>query len=267
MTSNKIRIELKGSKVDREFLRLSELVDALLEVNKALSRIDYLISRPKSRSLYFRVTDLRCGSPAIIETEAVPLEPTVDHSIEVVKEFFVDLNNIKVGKSPKEFDVDLLEHYKKMTTVFKKNVTGMTFISEDMQIKFKEDLEPKITEILGEAEIVQGSVSGILERINIHAGVNTFRIYPVAGAKKIDCHFPDSLLQKATGAVNRYINVQGKIKYIGKADFPDAVEVEDIEIYPEESELPTFSQLRGIAPNATGSLSSEEFVKRIRSGH
>jgi len=267
VTNKKIRIELKGAKIDNEFLRLPELVEALQGINEVLSHIDHILSQPESHSLYFRVTGLSCGSPAIVETEAVPIERSVDHSAEVIRRFFTGLNDIKRGKAPKEFGVDVLESYKNVSKVLKKNVTDIVLTSEGVHVELKEDLEPKITEIIGEDEIMQGSVSGILERINIHAGVNKFRIYPVAGAKKVDCHFPDSLLKKATGAVDRYINVEGKIKYKGKANFPYAVEIEDIEIYPEESELPTFSELRGIAPNATGSLSSEEFVKRIRSGH
>jgi hypothetical protein len=44
------------------------------------------------------------------------------------------------------------------------------------------------------------------------------------------------------------------------------VAVRQIEAFPPESELPTWDDLRGRAPDATGELSSEAFVRELRDG-
>jgi len=264
VANNKIEIKLRGTKADNDLVRLSDFIAELHATSDILNHIDRTVSRAASPSLYYRVTDLRYGSPAIVEVEAVPVEPSENHSEAVVDRFFVGLRDIKERRAPTEFDRELLELYTKIGGVFRKNITEISFSSERAEVTLTEDLGVAVKDILGKDEIAQGAVSGILEYINIHAGANRFYIYPVAGARRIDCHFPGSLLEAAIGAVNRYINVRGKVKYKKRDCFPYSVEVEDLEIFPKESELPTLFDLRGLAPDATGDLSSEEFVSRIR---
>lgn len=109
-----------------------------------------------------------------------------------------------------------------------------------------------------------GAISGRLEEINLHAGTNAFRIYPSVGPSKVICHFPKDLIGKAITAVNKHVNVYGKLKYKPRERYAQEVTVTDLEIYLDDAELPSLFDLRGIAPNATGGIPSEEFVARIR---
>ncbi|MEE9163002.1 MAG: hypothetical protein V3U35_08565, partial [Candidatus Neomarinimicrobiota bacterium] len=68
----------------------------------------------------------------------------------------------------------------------------------------------------------------------------------------------------AINNVNRYLKVTGRVKYHQKSIYPYAVNVDKIEVFPHEEALPTLYDLRGIAPNATGDLSSEEFIRKLR---
>lgn len=112
-------------------------------------------------------------------------------------------------------------------------------------------------------EIIEESITGMLEMLDIHAW--KFRIYPIVGPKKIDCYFlDDHLQQKVISGINRYVNVEGEFRYKRFTKFPYAAQVKDIEIYPNEDELPTLSDLHGMALNATWDLSSEDFVRRLR---
>jgi len=264
MVNNRIKIELKGQKVDNDLVRLKDFALSLFAVSGIVTRLDHNLSKIPSSSFYLRIISLHLASPATIEVETIPFEPTLDYSKEAINEFFLALKDILSKNPSTKFDSEILKLYKQIGRVFKRDVTEIAFSSGDVKIRVVENIEPFIDEILGEDEIVQGSVSGILEYINIHAEANKFYIYPIAGAKRIDCHFPDSLLELATTSINRYINIQGKIKYKKTDNFPYAVDVENIEIYPQENELPNLFDLRGIAPDATSGLTSEEFVRRIR---
>jgi len=262
--SNKIKIQLIGKGDDKKLIRLNDFVSELNAVSQILHRLDNLVGRSENRSMYFRITDLRYSSPAIVEIEAVPQRPSMDYTKAVVSKFFDGLDKIKQGKAPAEFDRELIESYKTLTNVIRKNVAQIDFTSQDIYISVTEDLDEPIKQIIGKDEILHGFVSGVLEYINIHGGVNKFNIYPIAGPSKVECHFPDELLDKAIQGINRKVNVKGRISYKTKELFPYAISVEDIEIYPDESELPNLFDIKGIAPQATGNLSSEEFVREIR---
>jgi len=113
-------------------------------------------------------------------------------------------------------------------------------------------------------EVIESAMNGTLELFNINKNNNLFNLYPVIGAQKIICDFPSSLLQKAITAMDHYVNVMGQYKYKSGHSYPYYVNVTDIEIYPDENELPSLFDLHGIAPNATNGLSSEDFVGGIR---
>lgn len=67
-------------------------------------------------------------------------------------------------------------------------------------------------------------------------------------------------------AVGRKVDVFGTLRYRARSDFPHQIEVSSIEAHPPESELPDWDDLRGRAPDATGTLTSEAFVRELRDG-
>ena len=146
-----------------------------------------------------------------------------------------------------------------------RHITEIKLSYNNGDIFIPKNLAAKIDDLLDEEniEIIEESITGTLEMVDIHTR-NKIRIYPIIGSKKIDCYFPDDLLEIAKVGVNRYVNVEGKFKYKRGQPFPYEVDVTHIEIYPEENELPTLFDLQGIAPDATGDVSSEDFVRRIR---
>jgi len=113
-------------------------------------------------------------------------------------------------------------------------------------------------------EMIESSTNGTLELLNINKKNSLFNLYPVVGATKIICDFPSTLLQKAIAAIDHYVNVVGQYKYKSGQPHPYYVKVTDIEIYPDEKELPSLFDLRGIAPNASNNLSSEDFIREMR---
>jgi hypothetical protein len=104
----------------------------------------------------------------------------------------------------------------------------------------------------------------MLEQINIHLGANTFHIYPQIGPRKVTCHFPVGLYDDAVAAVGKRVGVSGTLRYRSGANFPHQIAVSGIDVFPPEYELPDWDDIRGRAPNATGHLSSEDFVAELR---
>ena len=104
----------------------------------------------------------------------------------------------------------------------------------------------------------------MLEQINIHLGANTFYIYPDIGPKEITCRFPNRLFDDAVSAVGKRVEVFGTLQYRVGVPFPHLIEVDNVEAFPPDYELPDWDDLRGRAPDATGELSSEAFIRELR---
>src|SRR5690606_1760169 len=109
-----------------------------------------------------------------------------------------------------------------------------------------------------------GSVRGRLEHINLHKDANGFRIYPVVGPPSIECRFPQELQEDASRAIGRNVRVHGKLHYRARSNLPYRIAVSRIVTLPFDSELPSLMELRGMAPEATGEASSEDFVRSLR---
>jgi hypothetical protein len=125
--------------------------------------------------------------------------------------------------------------------------------------KFKDQLE----EIIGPDETIIGSAEGKLEWLNIH-NQNVFNIYPNIGARKITCHFKPELRRTVIEAIDRYVIVHGTLRYKQRERFPYAADVAEIEVVPEYDQLPLMADLQGIAPNATGKLTADDYVQKLR---
>ena len=137
---------------------------------------------------------------------------------------------------------------------------------EDMRV-YK--LDDRFREKLGNArrleEKVISTIDGKLEQINIHNNANTFRIYPsLPIASSVNCKFPQELLEHVQGALGSFVSVSGECFYRPDSAFPYKINVREMRVLPPSSELPSLSELRGIAPEATGGKSSEQFIRDIR---
>jgi hypothetical protein len=121
----------------------------------------------------------------------------------------------------------------------------------------------KLDRVIGEDTKEQGSVTGWLWKVNLH-NTSRFDIYPTVGPKKVACRFPRHLREKVILGLAKYVTVFGELRLKQWADFPHAIVADDIDIHPDPSELPRLSDLHGMAPNATGGLSSEDFIESVR---
>lgn len=76
--------------------------------------------------------------------------------------------------------------------------------------------------------------------------------------------FSPELVDLAIASVKRRVAVTGLMRYQTASAFPFHVEVSQIVTYGNPAQLPSFLSLRGIAPEATGDLASEDFVAGLR---
>lgn len=89
-----------------------------------------------------------------------------------------------------------------------------------------------------------GSVTGVFKRLSIHER-HEFTVYPTIGLPVV-CRFDPAILEDAKSAFGKRVTVHGLLTYFEGQKFPELVEVQRIEIMKPDSELPRFSDLRGM---------------------
>lgn len=90
-----------------------------------------------------------------------------------------------------------------------------------------------------------GTIEGRLEAIrdssgSVRIGVKDF-LYP----KLISCSVPEHLLEKALGSFRKRVEVEGLIHY-RKDGSPISIEAQNIDVLPEDNDLPSADDVRGI---------------------
>lgn len=103
----------------------------------------------------------------------------------------------------------------------------------------------------------------MLEAVNIHKK-NTCVIYPQVGPKKINGVFSAADLLKIKDGIGRHVSVYGQLVFKERENYPHEIRIETIEIHPDDDELPTLTSFIGVAPDATGDIPTEDYIRKIR---
>lgn len=280
MPENRITIQLTGSLEDDWHVTLSAFLAQLEAVKAALKQTERLISGEDEPSVYYRIVDLRHSSPATIVLEAVSMmgrpqppskskkraAPRADYSHATVNQFFHSLKQIREKRqAPAKADLQALEAYRNLAAPLDKKVSGVKLIDNEESVDIDRNFQAAIDEIIGPDELVEGSICGTLEKLNLH-NTTRFDIFPPIGPKQVVCDFGPSLRTDVIKAVDQYVRVSGKLRYKRLENFPYAINVERIEPLPPDNELPTLFDIKGMAPDLTAGKGISEFLEEIRDG-
>jgi hypothetical protein len=93
-----------------------------------------------------------------------------------------------------------------------------------------------------------GTIEGRLETIQeVHGGLQ-FHIRDAMLRQKVRCYFPEELLPEVFEKFRKRVEVSGLIHY-RKNGAPIGIDAERIQPLPDDSELPTAEDVRGILRN------------------
>lgn len=262
--SNRITLRLTGAEEDIGHVRFNTFLKQLEAVQDALNETDRIVSQ--GRSVYYRVVSLDHRSPASVQLEAVPLNGSIEAPMVVLDTFYDTVARIQfASEAPEDFDYEALQKYKKMVGFLDRGIVEAIISRNGDEVQLSKDLSRNVDLILGPDEYEMGSVSGMLHHVNLHGNQKVFTVYPIAGRPKLKCIFTEDKRDQVTKAVDHYVSVFGRLKYKMRDTHPyEMTHVRSIEVYPDESELPTLGELFGISPDITGEKSSEEFVRDLR---
>ncbi len=266
----KIGLQIEGPKERGSHLELSVFVK---KIGQFLEFLKSVAKEEGADGVVFRVVNLSHTSPATVE--CVPEGTDASTATAILGKAGESLGSVEERK-PGHLSVSVLSSMEDLarcqpSQVARVRVQTVAEGKSKRVYKLDDRFRANLSEArsAGDASYVHereiSTMDGKLERINIHGSKNTFRIYPnLPRARYVDCDFPENLLEVVQGALGRYVSVWGECFYKPDAPFPYRMEVREMEVLPPSEELPSLSDLRGIAPDATGSLSAAEFVRKSR---
>jgi hypothetical protein len=210
-----------------------------------------------------RIIGLHMNSPATISLNAVGRENVpMDLS-----GFFGGLETVALGgPAPRDFGRPVFDAFRDFASVVGRGVSSATIQVGGKTIVIDVAARKNIEAVFGPDESSEGSLDGMLEAINVHGKSNTFALYPIVGASRVSCKFEEGLLAQVRPALGKYVVIGGELKYRWREKFPYEARANRIEILSGWDDQPSFSSILGLAPNATGGLLSEEFVRNERHG-
>jgi hypothetical protein len=168
---------------------------------------------------------------------------------------------------PDGFDGNALRAYIDLGAMLGKNISAMELTANGDSVTVSETMSRNAEAILDRKEYAFGTLSGRLEKINLHNNQNVFSIYPIVGPSRgVKCSFGRGLTHKAAEALTHFVDVQGRLIYNAIDALPEEIQVQEIYIREEPVPKPKLGDLQGMAPGATGDSQSEDFIGELRDG-
>lgn len=256
---------MEGFPEDRGHVDFRVFAAQVHKLNDILKHIDNLRPRGTGKKTKYRVVRLSHSSPATIFLQPVLEEHELNDPDNGVNSFISIMNYINSnGEPPPWVDRPLLEKIRSLNKPVGRSVCRSWLRFAGQEIAFSRDTSERIKTILNRDEIVEGSLKGRVEAINVHRGCNLFYLYPASGSPRVPCHFPAKLRDKSLSAIDNLVIVTGRMEYKRGSLSPHKVQVREIDVIRDPEKLPTLKDLRGIAPDLTGGLNSVDYVRRVR---
>lgn len=105
-----------------------------------------------------------------------------------------------------------------------------------------------------------GSVEGKLDAINIH---NVFQCHVYAEGQKVAVEFEKDQLEAVKSALGSRVSVRGTITF-SRQGRPLRVAEAKIHRFLSDEELPSIDDMMGIAPDITGGMPTDQFIRTLR---
>lgn len=265
MKSYRLKLVVEGLDRDGGDVRLDVFVKELQKLQSALNRVDAKAADGE-RCSYFAIVGLSHSSPSTVELEARVVPNRQDHRDSAITLLTDAIAAVERGEFTPDSDYDLLADIRELAAPTGTGFRSAYLVVDDAKHFLTANIATQITTFLADQEECFTTVEGMLEQVNVHDDANQFTIFPDIGAKRIKCRLPPDKVDKGLAAIRRRVAVSGLARYRKFANFPHEIAAEDLQIYELEENLPTFDDLRGMAPDATGSRSSEDFIAELRDG-
>ena len=223
---------------------------------------------PTATSIRWVVESVRSESPITLTLRA---EPIVDNVLPVVGERIVRTvtsglaeleSTTPVRELPHYFDFTVLEELRDLVRPVHDGLTGVVVSTPEQSIPLTPQTTANMDRFLRPVFEHIGSVEGMLQMVSVAGGTPRFSIRDRISGRAIRCTVPRERLPEILRVFDRRVIVFGRVRTNEQGDVL-SVQVEDVEAFPHEADLPTIEHVAG-AFDLTGGKSISEHLDWLR---
>lgn len=240
------------------------VVQALQRGYELLDRTAHRVLGDRADGLRWHLTGLR-ESSALTMLKASPTEDvTLAELQEIVDTYALDLED-PAGRLPED-DLPILRD---LLAALDRTGSGSLF-TQRREGGSRVVVAPALVLPLLETPVdrpqfkVIGSVSGTLESLTVHAKREA-SLYNDFDKRRVVVSFAEADYHRVHAALRKRVEIYGVLQE-DSAGRPLRIRLQDMEVLPQDDDLPTLSSLVGSMPNLTGGLNPAEYLERNRRG-
>jgi DNA-binding XRE family transcriptional regulator len=263
MAANELKLKLEGPTEMNGFVDFEDFAKFCEAIAKCLKR-SAILTGISGGEISFRVTDLKCASTAVtvraFQNKKNKSGKNKDSRKEVLGFFRTTINGIEKGKIDPSLSRQDLELFREISSPLQKNVRKVKIGNQNITSRFASNIDSKL---IGEGITSVGSVSGMLERVNVHER-SEFVLYQPVTNSQITCAFSESLLDDVRAALKSQVTAYGTLFFKQGELIPHRVAVVKLISHPSDDELPTLHDLRKLGGWDTGGKIAIDFIRDLR---
>ena len=108
-----------------------------------------------------------------------------------------------------------------------------------------------------------GAIEGRLELALVSGKVHWFNVCHAITGNTVKCELSEGLVDEFASNLGRRVIVSGLVSYNATGE-PISIAVDRIRAFKEENTLPSIDDMIGLAPDITGELTTEEYIRELR---
>jgi hypothetical protein len=231
--------------IDGSLLPFDKFRKAQEELASILHEVDQNLGEKKRPSVNWVVSSVTSGS-VHLTIEGVATERVAKAAIaEVITTVETGIATLEERpERPPFFSDRALESAKCLAALIGKDILTIQVGANSKRVNLTQHLVANVDELIGAHYKSFGSVEGVLNAIDLNRRP-LFRIYDLLTGKGVKCHFTPEFIDKIKDALGKRVSVYGLIS--SREDGQKvSVEVENMEVFPSEIELPRIEDIIGI---------------------
>jgi hypothetical protein len=257
---NRISAKISGGREAAGAVEFDDFVQLCQAIEECLKCTEAAVTGAKP-VLRYRIVKLRTGSAEIAIEPIAPLEGR-DRRRQTVGLFNKTITALQHGRRvDSRYGDDDLNCFRRLIIPLERGAATLEVSGQVLTTEFATNIE----KALGETFSSEGSITGIIEGLNVH---NRFEctIYEQVDAQRISCSFPKELVDIVLSAIRKRVTIFGLQSFRPDSAIPYQVRIESIEVLPPDEELPTLDDVRELGTWDTGGKSAVDFVRSLRDG-
>jgi hypothetical protein len=265
-----LRFEVKGELGAITLRAFMEAIAANVRMLKDYERgLSGEVGAP-ANSLTWVITDVSKGS-VVLDVRSESAVEGVDLGLDVAQAHVEGWQQIeRQGTTPPYLTEDSMRQARKVAKLIgREGVAGFAVRNLNGRVDERAEVSGQsavnLDQLLPVKQHALGSIEGTVETVSIHGG-RRFIVYLNRTKKAVTCNFgpEEDWLRLAADHLGSRVIVRGDVYRNGRGE-PLRIDVHHLRLIRPDDELPTVGSLTGSRPDLTGDLSTEEYMRDIRS--